>query len=100
MRPVTRGDSPRTFTNYKQARDRLMERIGPYCSYCEMRVTNMIEVEHIVPVANGGEELDWNNFLLSCRYCNGNKGNNNQDRAGYLWPDRDDTDLAFAYSPD
>ena len=77
-----------------------MERIGPFCSYCEMRVTNMIEVEHVVPVANGGEELDWNNFLLSCRYCNGNKGNNNQDRAGYLWPDRDNTDLAIAYSPD
>ncbi len=58
----------------------------------------MIEVEHIHPVANGGNELDWNNFLLACRYCNGIKSNNNPDRAGYFWPDIDNTPLAFLYS--
>lgn len=58
----------------------------------------MIEVEHVHPVDNGGNELDWNNFLLSCRYCNGIKGKNNADRVGYFWPDTDNTPLTFEYS--
>ena len=97
MRPVVRGLAPRTYTGHRQARDPLAKRIGFYCSYCEIAVTNMIEVEHVVPISQGGGELDWNNFLLSCKYCNTNKRDNNISRNGYLWPDRDNTDLAFAY---
>lgn len=98
MRSVDKGAAPRTYTHYKAARNDLANRIGWYCSYCEMPVKNMIEVEHIHPVAHGGNELDWGNFLLSCRYCNGIKSNNNADRAGYFWPDVDNTPLAFVYS--
>lgn len=58
----------------------------------------MIEVEHIVPLDNGGDELNWENFLLSCKYCNTVKKARNIDRVGYLWPDRDNTDLVFNYS--
>ena len=98
MRSVQRGPAPNTYTNYQSARNDLTERLGWFCSYCEMPVKNMIEVEHIQPVANGGNELDWDNFLLACRYCNGVKGNSNADRAGYFWPDVDNTPLAFLYS--
>lgn len=98
MRSVHRGIAPNTYTNYKAARNDLAGRLGWFCSYCEMPVKNMIEVEHIHPVANGGNELDWNNFLLACRYCNGVKSNNNANRAGYFWPDVDNTPLAFLYS--
>jgi len=63
-----------------------------------MPVKNMIEVEHVHPVDNGGDPLGWDNFLLSCRYCNGVKNNNNLGRAGYLWPDADNTIFAFEYS--
>jgi hypothetical protein len=63
-----------------------------------MPVKNMIEIEHVHPVANGGIALDWDNFLLSCRYCNGIKSNRNTGRAGYFWPDVDNTPLAFIYS--
>ena len=63
-----------------------------------MPVKNMIEVEHVVPVKNGGNELDWNNFLLSCKYCNTVKSNRNTSRKGYFWPDTDNTFLAFSYS--
>lgn len=98
MRAVDKGDAPNVYNQYREARNDLTDAIGWYCSYCEMGVQNMIEVEHIVPQENGGAPLDWSNFLLSCRYCNGNKGNDNQGRDGYLWPDRDNTDFAFDYN--
>jgi len=98
MRSVDKGFAPSTYTQYKDARNDLADRIGWFCSYCEMPVRNMIEIEHVHPTKNGGNELDWNNFLLSCRYCNGNKKNKNLSRSGYLWPDVDNTTLAFEYS--
>lgn len=98
MRPVTRGVAPGVYTQYKDARNDLATSIGWYCSYCEMPVKNSIEVEHVHPVANGGNELDWDNFLLACRYCNSVKSNNNANRANYLWPDIDNTSLAFLYT--
>lgn len=58
----------------------------------------MVEVEHVVPRNHGGAPLEWENFLLSCRYCNGIKSDKNTSRTGYIWPDIDNSDLAFAYS--
>lgn len=98
MRPVDKGAAPRAYTDYGQARHDLAERIGYYCSYCEMKVMNSIEVEHILPQNQGGAALDWNNFLLSCKYCNTIKSDHNDNTTDYLWPDRDNTDLAFHYS--
>lgn len=98
MRPVDKGAAPRAYTDYGQARHDLAERIGYYCSYCEMKVFNSIEVEHILPQNQGGTVLDWKNFLLSCKYCNTIKSDHNTNITDYLWPDRDNTDLAFDYS--
>lgn len=98
MRPVDKGTTPNTYTKHGDARHDLAAVIGYYCSYCEMGVTNMIEVEHVHPVNKGGKELNWNNFLLSCKYCNTIKSDDNIGRAGYLWPDQDNTDLVFDYS--
>ena len=97
MRPINKGNAPRVYSDYKQARHDLAKEIGYYCSYCEMATKNMIEVEHIHPIKNGGNPLDWNNFVLSCKYCNTVKSNANLDRKGYIWPDRDNTDLVFEY---
>lgn len=98
MRPVDKGTAPNVYSDYGDARHDLAARIGYYCSYCEMAVKNMIEVEHVHPIDKGGAELDWNNFLLGCKYCNTVKSNDNDDRNGYLWPDIDNTDLVFDYS--
>ena len=98
MRPVDKGNSPKTYTNYGDARHDLAKKIGYYCSYCEMKVMNSIEVEHILPRNQGGSHLEWNNFLLSCKYCNTIKSDHNNNLSNYLWPDIDNTDLAFSYS--
>ncbi len=98
MRCVDKGIAPEAYSYYKDARNDLAGRIGWICSYCEMPVKNMIEVEHVHPINNGGDALDWNNFLLSCRYCNGVKLNRNLNRTGYLWPDIDNTIMAFEYT--
>jgi hypothetical protein len=97
MRPVIRGNAPKVYTHWGQARNDLGNQIGWYCSYCEMGVTNMIEVEHIVPRNHGGAPLNWDNFLLSCKYCNTIKLDRNLGTAGYVWPDRDNTDLTYSY---
>ena len=98
MRPVNKGTAPRVYRNYGEARHDLAKIIGYYCSYCEMKVYNSIEVEHILPRNQGGAPLDWDNFLLSCKYCNTIKSDHNNNLTDYLWPDLDNTDLAFDYS--
>lgn len=98
MRSIDKGTTALTFTHWNQARDLLVAKIGWYCSYCEMGVSQLIAVEHVVPRDNGGAELDWENFVLSCVYCNSRKLARNLSRAGYLWPDLDNTDLAFLYN--
>ena len=97
MRPVNKGTAPNIYKEYGEARHDLAYRIGYYCSYCEMKVFNSIEVEHILPQNQGGNVVDWDNFLLSCKYCNTIKSDRNASLIGYFWPDRDNTDLVFDY---
>lgn len=47
-----------------------------------MRMSNMPEVEHVIPRAHGGAAMDWDNFLLSCKYCNTCKGDRILSRDG------------------
>lgn len=98
MRPINKPNNSKVYTRYQNARNDLAEKIGWYCSYCEMPVKNMVEVEHVIPRKNGGDELDWDNFLLSCKYCNTVKSNKNDNRNHYIWPDEDHTFKAFQYS--
>jgi uncharacterized protein (TIGR02646 family) len=99
MRPVDKGVALKTYTNYKKARDDLIDRIGCICSYCEMPINNSAEVEHVIPKNYDKTlELKWENFLLSCTYCNSTKNDRNQSRDEYIFPDEDNTALAFIYS--
>ncbi|HJD32380.1 MAG TPA: HNH endonuclease [Candidatus Eisenbergiella stercorigallinarum] len=103
MRPVDKGETPdRTFDDYQDAEPYLEERIGPYCSYCEFPIGHVPEVEHKEAKAAGGALLEWNNLLLSCKYCNARKGKiaAKGDKEKYLWPDEDDTFHAFLYDND
>lgn len=105
MRPVKRGDipaddegNPKAFTKYAQARRDLIERIGEYCSYCEMHLDASLAIEHVQPKSLvPALELAWDNFLLACTNCNSTKGNKPVVITEYFWPDQDNTVRAFIY---
>src|SRR4051794_31942297 len=105
MRPVRRGPSPRhvDFDDYRDAYPELVARIGRYCSYCERPILTQLAVEHIqAKVLPQYQHLvgQWENFLLACVNCNSTKGRSAVALADVLLPDRDNTFLAFHYSPD
>lgn len=103
MRPVDKGNAPDViFKKYQDALPYLEKRIGMYCSFCEFHIQHVPEIEHREAKSQGGEELEWKNLLLSCKYCNTRKGTivKAGDEEKYLWPDRDDTFHAFSYSED
>ncbi|MEW6348554.1 MAG: HNH endonuclease [Thermodesulfobacteriota bacterium] len=106
MRPVRRGKSPQPhdFDPYRAAFPHLVSRLGNYCSYCERRIVSGLHVEHIQPKdgAHGHPHLigRWENFLLACKNCNSTKKDKRVALADVLLPDRDNTFVAFAYSPD
>jgi len=110
MRPVFRGACPQEqgqdlrFSEYQQARRALIQRLGKYCSYCEMQLDASLAVEHVQPKQPPGaqaalpeRELAWGNFLLACTNCNSTKGNTEVVLSDYLWPDRDDTFHSLTY---
>ena len=100
MRPVNKGEAPdKKFKDYWELEPYLEKRIGTYCSFCELRLSHVPEVEHKEAKARGGDKLKWENLLLSCKYCNTRKGTKVKrgDKDKYLWPDEDDTFHAFSY---
>lgn len=97
MRKVRKGRAPNRYARWEDARDDLMDRIGAFCSFCEMPLPHMGAVEHVIPRSRGGARLAWSNFLIACVHCNAAKKNRNATRRGYVWPDRHDTHLFFQY---
>lgn len=111
MRPIIRGDCPTDehdnaiqYTDYSNAREALINRLGEYCSYCEMHMDSSLAVEHIQPKKPPGattnmpeREFNWFNFLLACSNCNSTKGNTDVELTDYFWPDKDNTFQIFIY---
>lgn len=102
MRPVNKGQKPVEYKHYRDAEPYLEQRLGTYCSFCEMDISNAPEVEHKEAKSRGGQELEWDNLLLSCKYCNTRKGIyvKKGDKEKYIWPDKDDTFHAYLYDED
>jgi hypothetical protein len=101
MRPIHKGDSPRIYNNYDEAKPDLVDRLGSYCSYCERRIPTNLAVEHILPKDDnlGYKHLrnEWTNFLLGCVNCNSAKGTQIISFGQYLLPDRDNTFPYYIY---
>ena len=98
MRPVNKGKSPyQKIKSYEEATPYLGKRLGFYCSYCEMPIKNVPEVEHFIAKSQGGSETDWENLLLGCKYCNTRKKDKVTSAGEYLRPDCDNTALAYSY---
>jgi uncharacterized protein (TIGR02646 family) len=77
--------------------------LGPYCSYCERPVDDeFLDVEHVQPKSwpeFAALEFSWDNFLLSCKRCNGadNKSNQYVDLHAVLLPHLHNTLWALKY---
>ena len=98
MRPIEKGKINKTFTQYQDAKGDLINRLGEYCSYCERKLPASLAVEHVQPKSLHPERsLEWDNFLLACVNCNSSKLAADIRLGDYLWPDRDNTFLAFVY---
>lgn len=107
MRPVERGacpsagDQPKQFESYEDARPYLTDRLGKYCSFCEIRLPLGLAVEHIRHKdGNPALEKEWTNFLLACPSCNSTKGTKIDTQADvdrHLWPHIDRSFEAFEY---
>ncbi len=98
MRSIDKGVNLIPFRNYRDAMPNLVARVGCYCCYCEMEISNEPDIEHVQPKSNGGAVYLWENFLLGCKKCNDIKSNKNPDRNNYLWPDEDNTSAAYEYN--
>lgn len=101
MRPVNKGVSPYdSIAKYEDAEPYLNERIGRYCSFCELPIFHVPEVEHKEGKKSGGDITRWENLLYGCKYCNTRKAQ--KIKAGelnkWIWPDKDNTFLAFTYT--
>lgn len=114
MRPIRRGNAPKTYTAYKLAKNDLIDRfssgwhngrhIASYCSYCERKIDTNLAVEHIIPkdgkFGNPALKEKWSNFLLACVNCNSTKGAKEVLFYNLFLPDRDNTFYAFKYTAD
>ena len=101
MRPVNKGQAPCSYSEYRDAYQDLVDRIGDYCSYCERQIETHLAVEHIQPKSRDPQlRNEWSNFLLACVNCNSCKGNTDVDLTEFFWPDSDNTLLAFDYLED
>lgn len=111
MRPVERGPRPTdkagtavVIEKYNHARPHLIDRLGEYCSFCEMQLGSGLAVEHIRHKdGNPDLECQWSNFLLACPSCNSTKGTKIDTQADVdqrLWPHSDRTFDAFVYLTD
>lgn len=98
MRPVDKGEDLGTFRPYNCAQSQLISRLGAYCSYCERFIATGIHVEHKVPQSQDNVlKFSWSNFLLACVNCNSAKSATTIVLQDYIWPDSDNTLLAFGY---
>ena len=105
MKPVSKGNAPKLYSKYADAKPDLIAQIGQQCSYCEAPGSpQTLHVEHIYPKDPHRErETMWDNFLIACGTCNSYKNIHlgSRRRRGlekrYLWPHLDNTFSAFIY---
>jgi uncharacterized protein (TIGR02646 family) len=103
MRPIDRGDWPldddgnrKRYSNHRSWRKDLIDRIGSYCSFCNMRLTDSPQVEHVIAQnIDHNLALDWDNLLLACGACNRVKSDHPCPPSTHYLPQFHNTHLAF-----
>lgn len=105
MRPISRGEIPldddgnnKVVADYKDWRQDLIDRIGNYCSYCNMVLNDSPQVEHVTAQdIDPAKRLEWDNMVLGCGPCNRAKSNKPCPTDTHFLPDFHNTHLAFDY---
>ena len=102
MRPVDKSlykKNQATYNPYGNAKDDLIEALGPFCSYCERKgFSAALDVEHIEDKdLNPDKKYDRDNFLLGCKNCNPIKGCKPIDFNKILLPHLHNTFVVFSY---
>lgn len=124
MRPLKRNDNSNPYSDYKKYGNDLLSNFSPssdycYCAYCEVRLNDEWDVEHILPIKQYPHlKTEWQNLLLSCKTCNKQKNGyllssewkfNHKDKtkeyvptenkflSRFYFPDRDNTFKVFEY---
>jgi hypothetical protein len=95
---VDKGAAQGSFTDYRQARDLLIDQLGDYCCYCERPCDP--DVEHVEPkglTKYTSRTLDWDNFLLDCSTCNRQKWDDDPRVVLHYFPHEVNTAHAFCY---
>jgi len=69
-----RGD-PRLSRDYKRVRLQVLARDGYVCYYCGQDATT---VDHVIPIAKGGDPISHDNMVAACRRCNSSKGSRSE----------------------
>lgn len=69
-----KGD-PRISRKYKERRLKVLAMAGYVCVYCGQTAD---QVDHVVPIAKGGDPLAWENMVACCKMCNQLKGDRSQ----------------------
>lgn len=94
-----RDGRPVVVREYRSWRAYLIGRIGNYCAFCNMPLTDSIQVEHVVAQdLDRSQALDWDNMLLACGACNRSKSNKPCPPKTHYLPQHHNTYLAFAHT--
>jgi len=105
MRPIDKGPTPLgddnqpiTVSNHRQWRRYLIDRIGEYCSYCEIRLNISPQIEHVIAQdIDPTLSLSWDNLVLACGPCNRKKSNTPCPPSTHYLPEVHNTYLAFEF---
>ena len=69
-----RGD-PRLGRDYKRVRLQVLARDQWTCFYCGQDANT---VDHVIPIAKGGDPVSHDNLVSACRRCNSSKGSRSE----------------------
>jgi len=87
---------PKTVNNYRNWRADLIRRIDNYCAFCNIALTDSIQVEHVIAQnIDPALQFEWDNMLLACGPCNRAKSNKPCPPNTHYLPQFHNTHLAF-----
>ena len=68
---MARVSDPRDNRSYKARRLQVLQANNWSCYYCGQDAT---QVDHVIPIANGGDPMSLDNLVAACKRCNLSKG--------------------------